>query len=89
MKHRYLEVTFRNGKPIAGYLYLPRRTGDRSARTEQPEPGVVVDYSPDGRVIGIEIVAPSSVSLSGLNRVLADAGVEPLTTGEAAPLIAA
>jgi hypothetical protein len=24
MKERYLEVTFRKGKPLAAYVYLPR-----------------------------------------------------------------
>jgi hypothetical protein len=29
MKWPYLEVTFRNGRPLAAYLYLPRSPGDR------------------------------------------------------------
>jgi hypothetical protein len=32
MKERYLEITFRKGKPLAAYLYLPRRVGVKSAR---------------------------------------------------------
>lgn len=39
MKDRYLEVTFRKGKPLAAYLYLPRATGVKSARTEEAAPG--------------------------------------------------
>ena len=33
LKETYLEVTFRNGKPMAAYLYLPRPTGAKAART--------------------------------------------------------
>ena len=89
MKSRYLEVTFRNGKPVAAYLYLPRRPGDRSTRTERPEPGLVVDFTADGRPMGIEITAPTRVSLEGVNRVLARLGQDPIAHGELAPLAAA
>ena len=43
MKHSYLEVTFRKGRPLAAYYYLPRREGDRSARTEASDGGLAVD----------------------------------------------
>ena len=33
-KGRYLEVIYRKGKPLAAYLYLPRRDGDTAARSE-------------------------------------------------------
>ncbi len=33
MKHHYLEITYRQGKAQAAYLYLARRPGDTSART--------------------------------------------------------
>jgi hypothetical protein len=32
MRGRYLEVTFRKGRPIAAYLYLPRRGSDKAVR---------------------------------------------------------
>lgn len=32
MKQRYLEVTFRKGKPLTAYLYLPRPTGTRGGK---------------------------------------------------------
>jgi len=34
MKHSYLEVTYRNGRPLGAYYYLPRHEGDASVRTE-------------------------------------------------------
>jgi uncharacterized protein YuzE len=53
MKHRYLEVTYRNGKPIAAYFYLPRKPGDLSTCTERREEGLLIDFSADGRVVGV------------------------------------
>ncbi len=89
MKHRYLEVTFRNGKPLAAYLYLPRNPGDSSARVARCEEGLLIDYTADGRAIGIEITAPSQVSLEAINRVLGSLHQEPATPDEVAPLAAA
>lgn len=89
MKHSYLEVTYRKGRPLAAYYYLPRRDGDRSARTERAEGGLVIDYSVDGRAIGVEITAPSRLQLSQLNRVLERLGQEPVSDDDLAPLAAA
>ncbi|MBM4063598.1 MAG: DUF2283 domain-containing protein, partial [Planctomycetes bacterium] len=63
MKHSYLEVTFRRGRPLAAYYYLPRRDGDSSVRTERASGGLVVDFAADGRPIGIEITAPTQLVL--------------------------
>lgn len=52
MKERYLEVTFRKGKPLAAYVYLPRGAGIKSVRTEEAMPGVLVDYAAGGEPIG-------------------------------------
>lgn len=89
MKKRYLEVTYRNGKPIAAYFYLPREPGDVSTRTEQREEGLLIDFSADGRAIGVEITSPGSLSLASLNRALAAVHQEPATGDELAPLAAA
>jgi uncharacterized protein YuzE len=89
MKDRYLEVTYRKGKPLAAYLYLPRREGDTSARTERGDSGLLIDYAADGRPIGIEITVPSVLSLEVLNRTLAALSQEPATREEMAPVIAA
>lgn len=89
MKHSYLEVTYRKGRPLAGYYYLPRRDGDKSARTERVDGGLVVDYSSDGRAIGIEITSPSRLDLTQLNRLLERLGHEPVDREDLAPLAAA
>ena len=44
MKRRYLEVTFRGGKPLAAYLYLPRKRGSRVASTRDAGHGLRVDW---------------------------------------------
>lgn len=89
MKQRYLEVTFRDGKAIAAYLYLPRESGDVSERTEKRDGGLVIDYAANGRAIGIEITSPSTLSIDALNCALADVDQEPTSQDELAPLVAA
>lgn len=89
MSQRYLEVTFRRGKPLAAYLYLSRRTGDRSARVEDRGAGFLIDWTADGRPIGIELTSPSRVTLEGVNALLAELALEPLAPEDISPLIAA
>jgi hypothetical protein len=89
MKDRYLEVTFRNGRPLAAYLYLPRVGPEKSVRTEKAGSGLLVDYASDGRPIGIEITDPVRTSVATLNGVLQSLGQEALRPNEAAPLQAA
>lgn len=89
MTRRYLEVTYRHGKPFAAYLYLPRRTGDRGERVERCDGGYLVDWTADGRPIGIEIPSPSLATLEGLNGLLVELGLDELEPGEVSPLVAA
>ena len=89
MNESYLEVTFRNGRPIAAYLYLPRRSKEKSYRTSLAEPGLVIDYSRSGRAIGIEMTAPTKVTATALNRVLREIGQPLMKSSDLAPLRAA
>jgi len=89
MKKRYLEVTFRQGRPIAAYLYLPRSAGEKSHRTAKADPGLVVDFGPAGEAIGIEITAPALVTEASLNKVLSDLGLPGVESSDLAPLRAA
>jgi hypothetical protein len=86
---RYLEVTYRNGKPIAAYLCLPRRPGEKSHRTRRVEPGFIIDFNRRGRPIGIEITAPSKLTLRNFNRLLRELGLPTVTRADLAPLLAA
>lgn len=89
MRARYLEVTFRKGRPLAAYLYLPRASGVHSAHTQDVAPGILADFAADGNVIGLEFTAPASVTVDHVNAVLGQLGVPPLASEELAPLQAA
>lgn len=89
MRHSYLEVTYRKGRPLAAYYYLPRRDGDRAVRTVPAGGGLLVDYSSDDRAIGIEITSPSRLRLAQLNDLLERLGYEPAAREDLAPLAAA
>jgi hypothetical protein len=89
MKHSYLEVTYRKGRVLAAYFYLPREANDISVRTERLDGGLVVDFASDGRPIGIEITSPSQFDLSILNQALSRLGQQPLPADDLAPLAAA
>ncbi len=89
MKHRYLEVTFRHGRPLAAYLYLPRDPGDKSFRTSKADPGLIVDWNRSGKPIGIEITAPAQLTVAAINKLLDDLGLAEMEDSDLAPLRAA
>jgi hypothetical protein len=89
MKEPYLEITFRHGRPLAAYLYLPREGQEKSVRTEQAAPGLLIDFTAGGQPIGLEITAPGKVSTVTINRVLASLGLAPISDADLAPLRAA
>lgn len=89
MSNRYLEISYRSGKPFAAYLHLPRRPDDRSARTERFSEVLVIDYASDGRAIGIEIVHPQVLTEEEINRALAHVDQPPLSKEDFSPLKAA
>jgi hypothetical protein len=88
VRQRYLEVTFRNGKPLAAYLYLPREGRVKVASTRDAGNGLKVDFDAAGAPIGVEITVPALVSVARLNAVLAELGVGTIDAGELAPLAA-
>ena len=89
MKEPYLEVTFRRGRVLAAYYYLPRKAGQKSVRTRRVEPGLVIDFTRGGQPIGVEITAPAKFTLAALNRVLRELGFAPATRADLAPVLAA
>lgn len=84
-----LEVTYRGGRPTAAYLYLSHRPDEKSYRTTRVEPGFVIDFNRKGKPIGLEITAPSKLTLRALNRVLRDLGLPTVKRADLAPLLAA
>jgi hypothetical protein len=89
MIETHLEVTFRKGKALAAYLYLPRKPQERSHRSVVAAPGLVVDYTRAGKPIGIELTSPGTVTLAAVNRVLRSIGAEPVRRADLRPLLAA
>lgn len=89
MKNRYLEITYRRGKPIAAYLYLPRRQGAKVERTVAEAMGLKVDFDDQGSAMGIEITAPSVATLPVINDLLRRLGQPDLPAEDWAPARAA
>jgi uncharacterized protein YuzE len=88
MSKPYLEITYRQGKPFAAYLYLDRRVGDTAARSDRRD-DFVIDYAEDGRPIGVELIRLSRINLSMLNEILSAARTASLVSDDLAPLSAA
>lgn len=88
MRQRYLEVTFRRGKPLAAYLYLPRSGRVAVVSTRDAGDGLKIDFDAAGVAVGIEITAPSAVSVARLNAVLAQVGAAGIDAEDLAPLAA-
>ena len=85
----FLEVTFRQGRPVAAYLYLaaPERRGVHSTR--RAGEGLVVDLDKEGVPVGIEITAPEHVRLAALNDLLREYALPELTPADLHPVLAA
>lgn len=86
MQDTYLGVTFRHGRPFAAYLYLPRSATQKSYKTQELSPGLLVDFAKNGTPIGVEITSPEHVTLTKLNRVLVEIGQPKLKRSDLAPL---
>ena len=86
MQQSYLEVTFRNGIPLAAYYYLPRLAGEKCVRVEKHGAGLLVDLAADGRPLGVEIAIPNLVTIDLLNAALEAYGLPPIDADDLAPL---
>lgn len=75
-----------DGRMMAAYLYLPRVSGEKSARSREIAPQYVVDFAADGCAIGLEMLDPDHVTLESINRILQQVGAEPITESDLAPL---
>ncbi len=89
MRDRYLEVTYRKGRPLAAYLYLPRQADAKSSRTEPIGRGMLADFDDTGTPIGLEITAPELITSDELNAALLQLGQPRLDPNEITPLRAA
>jgi hypothetical protein len=89
MRDRYLEITFRKGKPLAAYLYLSRASDVKSLRTESRGTGLLVDFGPEDQPIGLEITAPEQTTAAQINEVLHGLDLPPMAEEELSPLATA
>ncbi len=85
MSKAYMEMTFRDGKPFAAYLYLDRRSDDVVDRTKRMG-SVLADLAKDGRVMGIEIPSPATTRAGDLLSTLASLHVHDIREEELALL---
>lgn len=69
-----------------GYLSDRKEKSVRSRRVEQ---GMVLDINKEGKLIGIELLAPRKVTLEAINKVLREHGPGPLKEADLAPILAA
>lgn len=88
MNHVDLRISYRDGRPRVGYLYLADPK-EKSAHSIRVEPGMVLDINKDGELIGVEFLAPAMVTLDAINSVLRDYSLEPLKESDLKPLLAA
>lgn len=89
MSNRYLEITYRKGKVVAAYLYLPRQPREKVKKTAKAAEGILVDYGKGGRPIGIEITAPHQVTRQAIEQVITQLNLPPFADDELKPLLAA
>jgi uncharacterized protein YuzE len=86
MKDRYLEITFRKGKPLAAYLYLTGKKGVQCVKAIKIDEGLIADYDQNGVPVGLEIVSPATASVQQIKDALEKLHVEPISENELAPL---
>ncbi len=83
-----ITVTFRKGRPLAGYLRL-QATRAKVARTKKITPSLLVDFDAKGRALGIEILAFDARTVGRINGLLVSLGHPAVPEHELAPLRAA
>ena len=88
MKNKYLEITYRKGKVMAAYLYLPREVGEKSIRTEKFIEGILIDYGKFNQPIGIEITDPRKIRANIINEILSRIENISVQAEDFAPLLA-
>lgn len=88
MRDKYLEITYRKGKVVAAYLYLPRELGEKSLRTEKFVEGILIDYGKFDRPIGIEITDPRKIRSKIIDDILLRLENISVQSEDFAPLLA-
>ncbi len=83
-----LEITYRKGDALAGYLYLQQRPLNESTRRSEPrEGGTVLDFVND-QLIGIEILNFNEEVVAQIETVLVENQI-PFESSDLAPILRA
>lgn len=89
METMSIQVTYRMGEPLAAYIHLGRRPGERAVRSEEVGPEVIADYGADGQVLGLEVVSPGSTTAEDIFAAFDKLGLGRPTAADLRPLVAA
>ena len=87
-RHVDLEISYRDGRPRLGYLYLSDPS-EKSEHSRRISAEIVIDINKDGQLIGIELLDPENTTAEAINDVLKQYGLEPLKESDLKPLLAA
>jgi len=87
-RHVDLEISYRDGRPRLGYLYLSDPS-EKSEHSRRISAEIVIDINKDGQLIGIELLDPENTTVGAINDVLKQYSLEPLKESDLKPLLAA
>ncbi len=88
MSHVDLRISYRDGRPRIGYLYLSDPS-EKSAHSRRVSAELVIDISKDGQLIGIELLDPANTTVEAINDVLKQYGCEPIRESDLKPIAGA
>lgn len=82
-----MQLSFRDGRLMAGYLYFQKGPHTTVARTKREPDGMNVDFAADGTPLGIEFIAPSKITMERVNTLLQALGQSPASLDELWPML--
>ena len=87
-RHVDLEISYRDGRPRLGYLYLSDPS-EKSAHSRRISAELVIDMNKDGALIGIELLDPEKTTVEAINDILTQHGLETIQESDLKPILAA
>ncbi len=87
-RHVDLEISYRDGRPRLGYLYLSD-SSEKSTHSRRISAQLVIDTNTDGALIGIELLDPEKTTVEAINDVLTQYGLETIQESDLKPILAA
>ena len=88
LKHPFLEVTYRRGKPVAGYLYLGEPSSGAPCETKHVRLDGLVDIDSNGEALGVEFLAPGFVTPEDIQAIVRCLHGVPVPTEDLSPIMA-